>query len=237
MNDHELAALVRRADPDRFLGAMFAPAPQRRDLLTLYAFNHELARAREVASTPPLALIRLHWWREVAEGAVRDHPVATLLRDALDRGAFTAENLIALIDAREAEAEPIPDLAAFLTYARGTSGHLCRIAGRTLGISDHVQLKPLEDIGTGFAIARILTTAPIMQKTGRDLLPHDGTDPQELVTLATALLKPRVSRAARPISALSVLARRDLARLSHGQSLNKRGIGDRLAVLLYFAKL
>ena len=45
-----IAALVRRHDPDRFLTALFAP-PERRDaLLTLYAFNHELARAREVAS-------------------------------------------------------------------------------------------------------------------------------------------------------------------------------------------
>ena len=35
---------------------------------TLYAFNHELARAREAVSEPPLALIRLQWWREVVEG-------------------------------------------------------------------------------------------------------------------------------------------------------------------------
>ena len=63
-----IAALVRRHDPDRFLTALFAP-PERRDaLLTLYAFNHELARAREAVSEAPLALIRLQWWREVVEG-------------------------------------------------------------------------------------------------------------------------------------------------------------------------
>ena len=61
--------LVRRHDPDRFLTALFAPPEKRDALLTLYAFNHELARAREVASEPPLALIRLQWWREVVEGA------------------------------------------------------------------------------------------------------------------------------------------------------------------------
>jgi phytoene synthase len=44
-----IAALVRRHDPDRFLTALFAPPAKRDALLTLYAFNHELARAREVA--------------------------------------------------------------------------------------------------------------------------------------------------------------------------------------------
>ena len=41
-----VVALVRRHDPDRFLTALFAPPDRRDALLTLYAFNHELARAR-----------------------------------------------------------------------------------------------------------------------------------------------------------------------------------------------
>jgi phytoene/squalene synthetase len=61
----EIAKMVRRHDPDRFLTALFAPPDKRDALLTLYAFNHELARAREVASEPHMALIRLQWWREV----------------------------------------------------------------------------------------------------------------------------------------------------------------------------
>ena len=81
-----IAALVRRHDPDRFLTALFAPADKRDTLLTLYAFNHELARAREVVSEPPLALIRLHWWREVVEGAQRRHEVAEPLSAALTAG-------------------------------------------------------------------------------------------------------------------------------------------------------
>ena len=40
--------LVRNADRDRFLGALFAPEPARTDLLALLAFNHELARTRSV---------------------------------------------------------------------------------------------------------------------------------------------------------------------------------------------
>ena len=42
-------ALVRAADKDRFLSALFAPAEHRGALLALYAFNIEIARIREVA--------------------------------------------------------------------------------------------------------------------------------------------------------------------------------------------
>ncbi|HQT83520.1 MAG: phytoene synthase [Acidiphilium sp. 37-64-53] len=231
MTDDELAALVRRADPDRFLGAMFAPAPPRRDLLILYAFNHELARAREVASTAPLTLIRLHWWREVVEGAVREHPIARLLRDALDRNAFAPADLIALIDAREAEAEPIPDRPAFMAYVRGTSGRLAALAGGVLGVIDDIEPTTLESIGTGYAIARILATAKSLSQYGRDLLPQDGTDPIALARTATALVSIRLPRAAMPIATLAILARQDLSRLSRGRASNARGIGDRIAVL------
>ena len=71
-----LPALVRRHDPDRFLTALLAPAAHRDTLLLLYAFNHELARAREAAREPMMALIRLQCWREVVECAHRRHEVA-----------------------------------------------------------------------------------------------------------------------------------------------------------------
>ena len=77
---------MRRHDPDRFLTALFAPPEKRDALLTLYAFNHELARAREAVSEPPLALIRLQWWREVVEGARRRHEVAEPLAAAIEAG-------------------------------------------------------------------------------------------------------------------------------------------------------
>jgi len=41
--------MVRRADYDRWFCSLFAPGGKREGLWLLYAFNHELARAREVA--------------------------------------------------------------------------------------------------------------------------------------------------------------------------------------------
>src|ERR1700744_5704619 len=100
-----IAALVHRYDPDRFLTALFAPPAKRDALLTLYAFNHELARAREVASEPPLALIRLQWWREVVEGEPKRHEVASPLSSLLAAGALDPADLLPIIAARETEAE------------------------------------------------------------------------------------------------------------------------------------
>src|ERR1700744_4854902 len=99
-----IASLVRRNDPDRFLTALFAPPAHRDALLVLYAFNHELARAREVASDPTLALIRLQWWREVVEGVHKPREVATPLSGAIASGALQPALLLPLIAAREQDA-------------------------------------------------------------------------------------------------------------------------------------
>lgn len=231
MNDRDLAALVRRADPDRFLGALFAPVPERHWLFALYAFNHELARAREVASEPTLALIRLQWWHEVVEGAARAHPIAELVHAGVAANVFDTTVLGALIDAREAEAAPISDCTAFLAYARGTSGGLARTAGRVLGVHETGELEALADLGTGYAIAAILRMAPALVATGRDLLPQDGTEPAELREIASGLLTRRASRAGLAAALPAVLARRDLRRPGFGRISGTRGLADRVALI------
>jgi len=80
--------LVRRADYDRWFCTLFAPGGKREGLWLLYAFNHELARAREVGREPMMALVNLAWWREVVEGAQREHEVAGPLGAALRAGGF-----------------------------------------------------------------------------------------------------------------------------------------------------
>jgi Squalene/phytoene synthase len=101
---------VRRADRDRFLGALFAPEPARSDLLAILAFDHELARTRSVTREPMLARIRLEWWREaVAEaagtGKPRAQPLVESLSETVRRRGLAPERLLALIDAREEEIE------------------------------------------------------------------------------------------------------------------------------------
>ena len=108
--------LVRAADRDRFLGALFAPEPARSDLLALLAFDHELSRTGTVTREPLLARIRLQWWREaVAEaagsGKPRAQPIVESLSETLRRRKIALDRLMPLIDAREEEIEGALDIA------------------------------------------------------------------------------------------------------------------------------
>ncbi len=245
-----IAALVRRHDPDRFLTALFAPPEKRDALLTLYAFNHELARAREVVSEPTLALIRLQWWREVVEGAHRHHEVAGPLLAAIDAGELDRRDLFALIDAREAETEPaFATMQDWRDYLLGSAGGVAVAAGRLLGAPDPERLRPL---GAAYGVAGLLRSIPLHSRQGRCLLPADrlavhGLAPADIIAEPTAtavhpvmrqlaheglmLLGPvRLLRHAIAAVLPAVLARRDLRRAPAFPL--QRGLGDRLAVTL-----
>src|SRR3954468_9374408 len=87
----DLDALIRRVDPDRWMSSRFIADPlARADVIAIYAFDHELARAPKVSSNPLIGEIRLTWWREaldeVFEGRpVRRHPTAEALALAVRR--------------------------------------------------------------------------------------------------------------------------------------------------------
>ena len=98
-------ALVKEADPARFVSALFAPEATRRRLLALYALDAELRRVPLAAREPMIVAIRYQWWRDAVTGlpeATRGHPVLGELALA----GLPAADLIALIDAREGGAEP-----------------------------------------------------------------------------------------------------------------------------------
>jgi hypothetical protein len=128
------AAIVQRHDPERFVTVLFAPEAARETLFTLYAFNHELARAREVASMPTLALIRLQWWREVVDGAQRGHEVATPLHEAIANGRLDPAALHSMIDARMLEAEECVDENAWADYLRRHADARGRPVARRCGL-------------------------------------------------------------------------------------------------------
>ncbi|MBW8813907.1 MAG: squalene/phytoene synthase family protein [Caulobacterales bacterium] len=137
--DDDLDALVRRVDPDRWLSSRFiGDAQARADVVALYAYDHELARAPKVASNPLLGEIRLTWWREVLDEAyegrhVRHHPTAQALAAAIARRSLPRAPLEAMIDARYRELDAAPmDEAEALEWARGTGGQAAEAAVRIL---------------------------------------------------------------------------------------------------------
>lgn len=247
-----IAELVRQHDPDRFLAALFAPEHHRETLLVLCAFNHELARAREVASQPMLALIRLQWWREVVQGERRRHEVAGPLGAAIDAGALQVDDLMAMIDAREVECDDtVPDLAAWHRYLAGSAGGLAVAAGRVLG-ADEALLDRLRALGAAYGVAGQIASVTTLAHQHRCMLPadilgaegltpdhvtHDPTSAARvtprlaaeglrLIRQAGGLLPRTVIAAALP----AILARRDLWR--GGVRVHRaRALGDKLAVL------
>lgn len=245
-------AIARRHDPDRFFCALFAPAEKREAMFTLIAFNHELARAREVASNPLLALMRLTWWREAVEEAAagrqaRHHEVAGPLHAAVRDGSLDAEGLIAMAEAREAETEEegIPTTSALHAYLRGTAGGFAVVAGRLLGAPPAL-LPAVQQAGMLYGLAGMLRAVPALAARGRSLLPTDLVMPEAVVAdpdaarpaireLAAGAPAPPSLRGL-PRSAIAavlplVLARRDLRRLARGKAA-ERGLADRIAVLI-----
>ena len=247
-----IAALVRRHDPDRFLTALFAPPVRRDALLTLYAFNHELARAREVASEPPLALIRLQWWREVVEGEPKRHEVATPLSEAIAAGMLRPADLLPIIDAREAEAyADFETLADWRGWLLAGAGGLAVAAATALGAPEPETLRPF---GAAYGVAGLARTTGVLAAHGVCLLPREllathGLSPEAFVDNpgsvdARAVLdavvvegKALIAEAglavvpheARAAALPAVLARRDLA---HWPAVAiPRRFGDRLAVI------
>lgn len=174
--------LVRGADRDRFLGALFAPEPQRGGLLALLAFDLELARTRSVTREPMLARIRLEWWREaMAEaagtGKPRAQPIVEALSETVRRHRLSLESLVRLIDAREEEIEGPLDVM--------TAGHaLADLELAILGVEDAASSRAAHAIGAAWLMG---------EGTERDQLVGDAralrgkVDPRSLPILLPAL--------------------------------------------------
>lgn len=166
---HACAAIVEKADPDRFMAVMSMRVAARAKLFPLLAFNVEVARAPWVTQEPMIAEMRLQWWRDAlaeiaAGGLVRRHEVVTPLALVLQPGQ--AAVLDALIEARRWDIGRVPfeDRAAFDGYVDATSGHLLWVAA---GLFGGKQEAAVRDIAYGAGVAQYLCAVPELEARGR----------------------------------------------------------------------
>jgi phytoene synthase len=219
----DLDALVRRVDPDRWLASRFVADPERRaDVIAVYAYDHELARAPRVASNSLLGEIRLTWWREVLdeifEGRpVRKHPTAQALAEAVRRRGLSREPLEAMIDARyrELDAEALTEAEA-LEWARETAGRAAEVAVAIL--EPGAAAEPARAAAAAWALSRRAAERPELRPAFERLLAEGRRGAAGL------------SAAAFPSVAHAVFARR---RARGGSS---EGLAGRLAILLAVAR-
>jgi phytoene synthase len=162
--------LIRSVDPDRWLSSRFIAGPAARaDVLAIYAYDHELARAPKVASNALLGEIRLTWWREVLDEVfegrhVRHHPAAQALADVVARHSLPREPLEAMIDARyrELDAAPMSETES-LDWARDTGGLAAQLAAQVLDPAGDPRLALAG--GSAWALGGRLAEAPDLRPT------------------------------------------------------------------------
>ena len=171
-------ALVRDADYDRYLSALFAPADRRRHLFALYAFNYEVAKTAESVTQPIMGQMRLQWWcdalDEIEADRVRRHEVVEALAETLRTYALPRATLNALIDAHDSDLieTPFETWAEFDAYADATAGNVIRLAARVLG-SENVN-PAAHHAGIAYALTGFLRALPFHAAKRRLMLPQEA---------------------------------------------------------------
>lgn len=200
------AALVHRADPDRFMAAMAAPVAARAVLFPLYALNVEVARAPWVTQEPMIAEMRLQWWRdalqEIAEGpAVRRHEVVSPVARVLSPHLAAELDEYVAVRRWDIYKDPFEDQAHFDAYINHSSATLIVVAAQALGAADEDVLR---DYGYAVGVANWFRAIPDLEQRGR--IPMlDGTS-DGVRALAQSALN-RLTQAQRNRAAVSAAAR------------------------------
>jgi phytoene synthase len=170
------AELVRQADRDRFIAALFAPADRRDALNALYAFNIEITRVREVAREALPGEIRLQWWSDVLGGERREeagaNPVAAALLATIERHRLDTEKLNALVAARRFDLydEPMATIVDLQAYAEHTSSDLIALAAQILGADAEAAAQPA---GIAYGITGLIRALPFHAARGQLYIPLD----------------------------------------------------------------
>jgi phytoene synthase len=182
------AELVRQADRDRFLAALFAPAAARDALLALYAFNVEITRVRDAAREPLAGEIRLQWWSEVVAGGRSEeasaNPVSAALLMAMERHGLPADALSSLIEAHRFDLydDLMASIADLESYTLRTFSALIALAARILGADATPAAEPA---GVAYGITALLRSFPLHAARRQlyvpeELLTRHGVHPHDV---------------------------------------------------------
>lgn len=169
---------ARQYDRDRFVASMLMPPPVRPSLWALYAFNHEIARTREVVTDTTLGLIRLQWWRDALAafydyGRLSDNPIMQALGAAIKRHDLPRDAFESLLYAREFDLEDMmpANLEGLENYAEYTNAPLIRLGLRIVG--DDPDQSAAVPIAKAYAMAGLLRSLPFHASQRRCYMPAD----------------------------------------------------------------
>jgi 15-cis-phytoene synthase len=161
------AELVRSRDFARYASTLFVPAPQRRALLAIYAFNAEVSRVREQVSQPLPGEVRLQWWTDTlageGHGGVEGNPVAAELLLAIRTWRLPVERLSRLIVEHQFDLynDPMPTMAALEGYINDTSSVLFSLAALIAGQSSDEIEHLARHAGLAQGMAQVMAALPL----------------------------------------------------------------------------
>lgn len=169
---------VQKHDPDRFMTVMLAPLTLRGDLVSLYAFNLEVAKTRETVSEGLIGSIRLQWWRDAIDECYgskqpRRHAVVEALAETIRRHDLPREPFDRLLTARAADLddEPPATMEAFNAYLDGTAVSLAELALCVLQVEDEARLVAGREAARAFATIGQMRALPSLLQQRRHRLP------------------------------------------------------------------
>jgi len=169
---------VRVYDLDRFLLSLLVGERYRAALWALFAFNHEIAKTREVVSETQLGLIRLQWWRErigeIYEGkAVAEHEVLQVVAAAIKEYNLRHEYFENLIYAREFDLEDVlpANMDGLLHYADYTGAPLMRLVMQVMG--DDPEGEIIQKVAVNYALTGLIRAVSFHASQRRCYLPQD----------------------------------------------------------------
>lgn len=185
-----LLALLRVADPDRYLATLFAPEVSRPHLAALYLFSAEIARVRAAVKEALPGEIRFQWWRDVLAGERREeairNPLAAALLRAMAECRLPPKPLVDLIDARTFDLydDPMPTWLDLEGYCGETSSALIRLASLVLGGGkDQGGADAAGHAGVAYALTGLLRAFPWTSRRGQIYLPLELLDGHRVMPL------------------------------------------------------
>lgn len=188
----EMTSVARAFEPERYLAATLAKEPGRTALIAISAYAADLQRIAATVAQPMLAEVRLQWWRDALDGAVKGEktgsPIADALTNAVRQFDLPIAMLVAISEARAFDLydDPMPDVASLDGYISKTEAIPFELALRVTGMSSAEAAAPALLAGRIFGMTRLLARLPVHLARGRHLLPawEPGTAQATVLRLA-----------------------------------------------------
>ncbi|MCC5857959.1 MAG: squalene/phytoene synthase family protein [Ectothiorhodospiraceae bacterium] len=155
-----------------------APAEARPGLLAAHAYHTEVMAIPVEVSDQGVASVKLNWWREELDRALRGqarHPVGRLLQEAIRRHELPEQPLRHILDAAAMDLEygTYPSFRELTVYCHHSGGALAHLLVAVCGYRDRGSLDFAHDLGMALTLDAGLRNLRRDAHAGRVYLPQD----------------------------------------------------------------